>query len=246
MCLAGHPNLCVHVVFAGHAAQDGALREFLAWPTRCLHRLPDSLSFADGAMLEPLGVALHAMDLGKMKPGMTVGVFGCGPIGLMIIQLARVSGATSIIATDKLSHRVDAARSLGARHAFLTQGKDEISEIRSATAGRGVDVAFEVAGEQDAVEVSFAAVGAAGKVVLVGIPADDRTSFQASLARRKGLTIKMVRRMKNTYPRASRLVESGVIDVRSLVTHCFPLARTAEAFVAAQRREGLKILIEPV
>ena len=74
---------------------------------------------------------------------------------------------------------------------------------------------------------------------------DDRTSFQASVARRKGLTIKMVRRMKNTYPRAIRLVESGMIDVRSLVTHRFPLEKTAEAFAVAERREGLKILIEP-
>jgi L-iditol 2-dehydrogenase len=245
MCLAGDPNLCAHVVFAGHAAQDGALREFLAWPTRCLHRLPDSLSFADGAMLEPLGVALHATDMGKIKPGMTVGVFGCGPIGLLIVQLARLARAASIVATDKLSHRVDAARSFGAQHAFLARGQDEIAAIRSATGGRGVHVAFEVAGEQEAIDVSFAAVVPAGQVVLVGIPADDRTSFQASVARRKGLTIKMVRRMKNTYPRSIRLVESGEIDVHSLVTQRFALDRIAEAFAVAHRREGLKTLIEP-
>jgi L-iditol 2-dehydrogenase len=245
MCLAGNPNLCAHVLFAGHAAQDGALREFLTWPTRCLYRLPDSLSYADGAMLEPVGIALYATDLGEIRSGMTVGVFGCGPIGLLIIQMAHLSGASSIVATDKLPHRVDAARSFGAQHVFLAQGEEEIAEIRSATGGRGVDVAFEVAGDQEAVEVSFAAVVPAGKVVLVGIPADDRTSFQASAARRKGLTIKMVRRMKNTYPRAIRLVESDAIDVRSLVTHCFPLDKIAEAFAVAQRREGLKILIEP-
>ena len=245
MCLAGYPNLCPHVAFAGHAAQDGALREFLTWPTKCLHRLPDSLSYADGAMLEPLGVALYATDLGKIKGGMTVGVFGCGPIGLLIVQLARLSGATSVIATDTLPHRADAARNFGAQHAFLAERGEEIDVIRSATGGRGVDVAFEVAGEQSAVEVSFAAAVPAGRVVLVGIPADDRTSFQASVARRKGLTIKMVRRMKNTYPRAIRLIESGAVDVRSLVTHCFPLEKTAEAFALAQKREGLKIVIEP-
>ncbi|MBN1453132.1 MAG: hypothetical protein JW963_19110, partial [Anaerolineales bacterium] len=76
------------------------------------------------------------------------------------------------------------------------------------------------------------------------IPAEDRTSFTASESRRKGLTIKLVRRMKHTYPRAIELVSKGLVDVRSLVTHRFPLEQTAEAFRVAQRREGLKIIIE--
>jgi L-iditol 2-dehydrogenase len=104
---------------------------------------------------------------------------------------------------------------------------------------------FEAAGEQEAVEVAFASVRAGGKVILVGIPADDRTAFQASVARRKGLTIKMVRRMQHTYPRAIQLVESGRIDVRSLVTHRFPLSRAQEAFEVAKRREGIKVILEP-
>ncbi len=245
MCLAGNPNLCTHLRFAGHGEQDGALREFMAWPTKCLHPLPDVLTFADGAMLEPLGVALHATDLGKLRAGMSVGVFGCGPIGLLVVQLARLSGAASVLATDRLPHRVDAAREAGAHHAFLARDGNEIDSIRSTTQGRGVDVAFEVAGDQGAVEVAFSAAAPAGRVVLAGIPADDRTSFVASVARRKGITIKMVRRMKNTYPRAIQLVESGLIDVRSLVTQRFPLEKTAEAFALAHSREGLKVVIEP-
>ena len=110
--------------------------------------------------------------------------------------------------------------------------------------GRGVDVSFEAAGSQDAVDDAFAAVCRGGKVVLAGIPDNDRTSFSASVARRKGLTIKMVRRMKHTYPRAIELVSKGLVDVRSLVTHRFPLAEAREAFRVAERREGLKILIE--
>ncbi len=245
MCVKGHPNLCNQVIFAGHGSQDGALRELLAWPERCLHRLPDTLSDAEGAMLEPLGVAIHAIELGNLKPGMTIGVFGCGPLGLLILQLAKLSGAAMIVATDRLAHRVEAARSYGAHQAILAAEGHEVSEqIRAATAGRGVDVAFEVAGEQDAVEVSFAAAIPGGKVILVGIPADDRTSFQASIARRKGLTIKLVRRMKDTYPRAIELVSKKMVDVGSLITHRFPLAQTAEAFAVADRREGLKVLVE--
>jgi L-iditol 2-dehydrogenase len=82
-------------------------------------------------------------------------------------------------------------------------------------------------------------------LVLVGIPADDRTAFSASIARRKGLTIKLSRRMKHAYPRAIHLVETGEVDVRSLVTHRFPLAQFDRAFDVACRREGLKVIVEP-
>ena len=243
LCQRGHPNLCEAVNFAGHGAHDGALREMLAWPEKNLIPLPDSLSDADGAMLEPLGVAIHTVDLGHLKTGMTVGVFGCGPIGLLIVQLARLSGAASIIATDLREHRVLAAKTLGAQHAFLTDGTPDVSAILAATGGRGLDVVFEAAGTQAAVDDAFKAVLPGGKVILAGIPDDDRTCFSAALARRKGLTIKMVRRMKHTYPRAIRLVESGLVDVRSLVTHRFSLEDAAAGFEVAERREGIKVIV---
>jgi L-iditol 2-dehydrogenase len=139
---------------------------------------------------------------------------------------------------------VEAAKTYGAHHAFLAGDNRKLDEIRAATNGRGVDVAFEVAGAQDAVNTSVAAVVFGGKVILVGIPDNDHTSFSASTARRKGLTIKFVRRMKHTYPRAIELVSKGLVDVRSLVTHRFPLEQASEAFRVAERREGLKIIIE--
>ncbi|MGZ9164701.1 MAG: zinc-dependent alcohol dehydrogenase, partial [Anaerolineales bacterium] len=124
-CQRGHPNLCSSLIFAGHGRHDGALREYMAWNEKSLFPIPDSLSFADGAMLEPLGVAIHTIDLGKLKVGMSVGVFGCGPIGLLIIQMAKLSGAANIIATDKLAHRVEAAKAFGASHAFLAEDGHE-------------------------------------------------------------------------------------------------------------------------
>ncbi len=243
-CEHGHPNLCSDLIFAGHGRTDGSLREWMAWNEKSLFPIPDSLSDDDGAMLEPLGVAMHSVDLGKVKPGMSVGVFGCGPIGLLILQMAKLSGASNIIATDKLPHRVDAAKALGANHAFVAELGSELGEIRAATSGRGVDVAFDASGSPEAVDMAFAAVSVGGKVILAGIPNEDKTSFPASRARRKGLTIKLVRRMKHTYPRAIELVSKGLVDVRSIVTHHFPLEHSAEAFRVAQRREGLKIIIE--
>jgi L-iditol 2-dehydrogenase len=243
-CLEGSPNFCENMHFAGHGPDDGAMREYVAWPTRFLFPLPSSMSDADGAMLEPLGVALYAVDLAGLHPGMKVGIFGCGPIGLLILQLARISGATQIIATDKLPHRVEAARQMGAFQAILADAGREIPEVLAATKNRGVDVAFEVAGENEAVETAVAAARPGGRVILAGIPADDRTSFSASVARRKGLTLQLVRRMKHTYPRAIQLVEQGLIDVRSIVSHHFPLEKAVDAFAVATSREGLKIIID--
>jgi L-iditol 2-dehydrogenase len=244
LCLQGHPNLCLSIIFAGYGTQDGSMREYIAWDERCIFPIPDHLTFEDGAMLEPLGVAIHAVDLAHLKAGMTVGVFGCGPIGLLIIQMAKLAGAANIIATDKLPHRVEAAKDLGADHAFLAGDNSELDQIRAATKGRGVDVAFEAAGVQETVDVSVAAVLHGGKVMLVGIPDDERTSFSSSAARRKGITIKLVRRMKNTYPRAIELVSKGLVDVRSIVTHRFSLDQAEEAYRVAERREGLKVILE--
>ncbi len=243
-CQRGDPNFCERLLFAGHAPQDGAMRQQIAWPSRCLHPLPAKLSDAEGAMLEPLGIAIHAVDLAHLRVGMSVGIFGCGPVGLLILQLACLAGASKVVTTDVLPHRAEAARSFGADDSRLVPtgfGREEQEMF-----GRlGLDVAFEAAGENAAVEAAMAATRPGGKVILVGIPPDDRTSFSASMARHKGLAIKLVHRMKLTYPRAIQLVESGKVNVRSLVTHSFPLERALEAFSVASRREGLKVIITP-
>ncbi len=246
LCLEGHPNLCERIRFAGHGETDGGLREWMAWPERSLVPLPDALTEADGALLEPLGVALHAVDLAHVRHGDRVGVFGCGPIGLLVVQVARLSGAGQVVATDvgDRPHRLEAARRLGAL-VFLAEGGREAKAIRDAAGGRGLDVAIEVAGENAAVDAAVEAVRPGARVVLAGIPAEVRTSFVAATARRKGLTLVLVRRMKHAYPRAIRLVESGRMDLGSAITHRFSLDRGTEAFAAAARREGLKVLVEP-
>lgn len=244
-CREGHPNLCETMRFAGHSTQDGGLQEYMAWPSDGLVPVPDGFTDEEIAMLEPLGVAIHAVSLGKVEPAMTVGIFGCGPIGLLILQVAKAAGATRIVATDKHPHRLEAARALGATAAIEADAGREQEAVWEATGGEGVTVAFEAATENAAVETAIAAARPGGRVVLTGIPSDDRTAFQASVARRKGLTLKLTRRMKHTYPRAIELVERGRVDVRALVSHRFPLEQADEAFGVAQRRAGLKVVIEP-
>jgi L-iditol 2-dehydrogenase len=234
-CHRGQRNLCPRVKFAGHGDTDGGLREFLTWPTELLHELPESLSDAGGALLEPLGVALHALDLGHLRLGGSAAVIGCGPIGLLLIQLLRAAGVDPVIAADPLAHRLAAAVNLGAGP--------------GGPPGRlvpaGVDAAFEVAGTDEATDAAMEAARPGGRVVLVGIPGGDRTSFRASVARRKGLTIAMSRRMNDAYPRAIALAASGVVNLGALVSHRMPLTETASAFGVAARREGLKVIVEP-
>jgi L-iditol 2-dehydrogenase len=244
-CADGHPNLCEAVRFAGHGSEDGALREWVTWPAACLIPLPPGLSLVDGALLEPLGVAIHAIDLAHVRVGMTVGVFGCGPIGLLALQVARAAGAARLVATDRAAcaHRLDAARRLGAE-VYEADGGREGGAIRDATQG-GVDVAIEAAGENEAIDAAVEALRPGGRLAIAGIPSGARLSFAASPARRKGLTFALVRRMKRAYPRAIALVERGAVDLRPLVTHRFRLAECQAAFEAAVSRVGLKVIIEP-
>jgi L-iditol 2-dehydrogenase len=233
-CREGNRNLCPNVLFAGHGTTDGGLREYMAWPSELLYPVPDGMSSSAVALLEPLGVALHAFDLGHVRFGASVGVVGCGPIGLMLVQVARAAGAARVVAVEPLPHRATEAERSGASSVLGPAGPME---------GADLDVVFEVAGNDAAVAESMALVRAGGRVVLVGIPGDDRTSFPASLARRKGLTIVMSRRMKDAYPRAVGLVERKVVDLERLVSSTFPLSEAAAGFSAAAARQGLKTVV---
>src|SRR5665647_1283720 len=168
-CRKGYRNLCPTVRFAGHGRNDGGLREYVAWPTALLYPVPDAVSDAGAAMLEPLGVALHAMDLARLRIGATVVVVGCGPIGLCVVQLARLGGAAQVVAVEPLAHRRAAAAAMGADVVLDPGADDPVAAPRRATGGRGADVVLEVAGTDDAVTLA----AEAGNVVEseAGMPA---------------------------------------------------------------------------
>jgi L-iditol 2-dehydrogenase len=246
-CRTGAPNLCLDVRFAGHGRFDGGLREYVAWPERDLYPLADSVTDAEGAMVEPLSVAIHGMDLALLQPGETAAVIGCGPIGLLLIALCRLGGASSIVASDPHRHRLDAAAAMGATAIAATENPGEDGAAFLATSGgRGFDVVFDVAGDPAAVDTAVAAAGPGGRVVLVGIPSDDRTSFPASVARRKGLTFRLSRRSTpDAFERAVTLAAARTIDLAGLVTLRVPLAEGHLAFEALVNRTGIKTIVEP-
>ncbi|WP_281860495.1 zinc-dependent alcohol dehydrogenase [Salana multivorans] len=240
-CLENDRNLCPAVRFSGHSSTEGGLVEYKTWPTRLIHPLPDGMTGADGAMLEPLGVALHAWDLARGRLVQDVAVVGCGPIGLMLVQLARrLGGGGRVVAVEPLAHRREAALRYGADVAVAP---DDLAAAEAVLTHGGAHTVFEVAGNDRAIAASLALARPGARVVLAGIPDDDRSSFGAGLARRKGLTLVMVRRMKEMYDRTIRLVESGSVDVRGLVSDRLPLASAAEAFERGVGRDGLKVVI---
>ncbi|MBI4323663.1 MAG: alcohol dehydrogenase catalytic domain-containing protein [Chloroflexi bacterium] len=244
-CEQGHPNLCCNLAFCGNYPHGGSLCEWLCMPARSCFPVPKSMDDPSAALLEPLGVALHAVDLAKLRVGHSVAILGAGPIGLLILQLARLAGADPVFVTDKLPRRLKLARQWGGVPIRSDQ-EDAARRIVQETRGRGVDAAIEAAWADESVAQAAEMARLGGRVVLVGIPSDDRLVMKHSTARRKGLTIMMSRRMKHCYPRAIRLAERGRVDLKGLVSHRFPLRRAVEAFQlnAAYRDQVVKVMVE--
>ena len=224
-CQAGYPNLCPNVKFAGVPPYQGALAEYITAQPGALIPLPAGFEAATAALLEPLGVAIHALDLARLKPMESVGVLGAGPIGLLIMQVARWCGAGQLVVVEPQAYRRKLALALGADAVFSSW-----DEVKPATGGRGVDVVIEATtsplGPQHAAET----VRIGGRLVLVGIPEGDQFTLTASLVRRKGLSIKLSRRMGHVYTRAIDMVQRGQVKVAPLITHTFSLEETPKAF----------------
>jgi L-iditol 2-dehydrogenase len=241
-CARGLGHLCPEVRFLGHSDTDGALRERIAWPEAHLVPIPDAIDDVAGAVLEPLGVAIHALRLAGLRPGGTIAITGAGPIGQLLVQLAFAAGASAVVATDVLPHRVEAARAAGAL-AEVVDGGMERERLLDALGGRPVDTAIEIAGVDDAIATAAALVRPGGIVVVAGIPTGNESVVPASSLRRKGIDLRFSRRMNRVYPEAIALVTSGRVRPSRVVTTEFGLDAVDEAFGLAARREGGKIVV---
>jgi L-iditol 2-dehydrogenase len=227
-CALGLEHLCPNVRFAGHGATDGGLCTLLAWPEPLVHPVPDDIPDDEATMLEPLGVAIHALELGSPAPGARAAVLGCGPLGLLLVKLLVDAGA-QVFAADPVEHRQAAATALGA-----------------TTAPIDVDVAFDAAGTDEALDRALTLTRPGGRIVLLGIPDGDRTTFLPSTARRKELTLLLSRRMTaRDLTRAIELAGSGRISLSGLVTAHHPLDDADAAFATLVARRGIKTVIEP-
>jgi len=243
MCRRGDPHICRDLHFCGLSPDDGCFRERLVAPARSCFILPPGIDDETGAMLEPLGVAMHALGRANLERGETVALYGAGPIGLLILQLARIAGAASVYVVEPLPWRSSLASRFGGIP--VDNAVDPAAAIMSLTRGRGVDVTFEAAWADSSVQNAAESTLPGGRLVLVGIPENDRFSLDHSTARRKELSVLFSRRMKHTYPGAIRLAQMNHVDLKSFITHRFPLNRLPEAFsLNAAYGEGVvKVII---
>jgi L-iditol 2-dehydrogenase len=232
-CHRGHVNLCPNVVFKGAPPHTGAMVELIAAKPEALFAVPEGFDATDAAMLEPLGVAVHAVDLARPRLYESCAVIGCGAIGLLTLQVAKVAGVGETIAVEPHPDRRALALELGADRAVSS-----VAELQELTSGRGVDLVLEATDVCQGFQLAAEAARIGGRVVLVGIPEGDGYALQASLARRKGLGVKFSRRMGHVYPRAIELVRRGRVDVKRLATHHFPLSAAPEAFAQQAGRTG--------
>ena len=245
LCETGQPNLCRRLHFCGNYPDGGSLCQWLHMPARSCFPVPEALDDTEAALLEPLGVAIHAMDLARSRVANCLAILGAGPIGLLILQVARLAGADPVFVSDKFPWRLELAAKYGGIP-VACDGENAGQRIQRETRGRGVDVALEAAWGDRSIEEAAEMARLGGRVVLVGIPSDDRFALKHSTARRKGLTILMSRRMKHIYPRALQLAARGRVDLKGLVSHRFALPRTTEAFQlnAAYRDRVVKVMVE--
>ncbi len=229
MCEQGHPNLCHRLHFCGLFPDSGSLCEAMLMPAQTCFPVPASIDNAGAALLEPLGVALHAIDLARLQVGNSVAILGAGCIGLYLLQLAKLSGADPIFVSDQFPWRLALAEQYGAIPVNFAAG-NPVQAVMQATQGRGVDVVIEAAWADHSVQQAAEMARLGGRLVLVGIPGPDKLEMKASTARRKGLTIRLSRRMKHTYPRTIQLAASGKIDLNGMISHRFSLAETPAAY----------------
>jgi (R,R)-butanediol dehydrogenase/meso-butanediol dehydrogenase/diacetyl reductase len=243
-CRNGEYNICRNFGFAGLMG-DGGMAERAVVPAYMLHRLPDTVSLEQAAVFEPAAVALHAWRRAGVGPGEAVAVLGLGPIGLLIVMLARWHGASRIIAADLSPARLEVARTLGATD--LVPAGDRVAAadlIRQAAGGEGVDVAFEVVGSEQTLRTCLHATRSGGRVILVGLAGT--VSIDAFAMVNKEQSIIASVGYRDVYPDLIRLVEQGM-DLTAIVTTTIALADVVPDGFEALLRGGdqIKILVRP-
>ncbi len=248
-CKRGEVNLCDHRQVLGVSCGDyrraGAFAEFVAVPARVVYKLPESISFAEAAMLEAVAVAIHGVSLAKITADSTALVVGAGTIGVLTLQALRAAGCKRVFVSDVDATRLKLAKELGATDVLIAD-QDVVARILQRTGGVGVDVAIEAVGRNETVSAAIASVRKGGTVVLVG-----NISPEVTLPLQKVVTRQI--RLQGScasageYPQAIELMARGAIRVKPLITAIAPLAEGPQWFERLYAREPnlMKVVLTP-
>ncbi len=225
----GMYNLDPAVRFWATPPVHGVLRPTVVHPAAFTYKLPDNVSFAEGAMVEPLAVGMHAATKARIKPGDLAVVMGAGPIGMVTALAALAGGCSQVVMTDVQQPKLDLAATLGPiRPVNVT--KENLKEvIDQMTDGWGADIVFECSGNEKAAASVFEPLCPGGTVVYVGIPLRP-IAYEVSAAMVKEARIEHVFRYAHVYPRAIALMASGKINVKPLITDVFRFEESVKAF----------------
>lgn len=251
-CLEGNYNLCAELAHVGGSA-PGGFAEYLAAPEQNVYHLPESVSFEAGAMAEVYAVAVHALSITPVRPGNQVAVIGSGPVGLALAQMARVSGAASVMLVGKPDAPLQLAQKWIGVTPIHVDTTDPVEAVGECTQGRGADVVFEaVGGAAQTIQQATEIAAIRGRVCMVGGHVAP-LALDARYARARELTIAWSfcygRRDGNReFQIALDLMAAGKLDPAPLITHRFPLNEIQHAFAVAAGRDeygSVKVLVLP-
>jgi len=249
-CRKGAMNLCGHREVLGVSTPEfrraGAFADYVVVPSLVLYKLPDSVSFAEAAMVEPLSVAVHAVALSDIAKGSTALVVGAGMIGLLVLQALKEAGCSQIIVSDIDDTRLKLARDLGATATVNAKTSDAIAEVKKLTNGAGVDTALEAVGSTPTIKAAIESVKRGGTVTLIGnISPTAEIPLQAVVSRQ--IRLQGSAASSGEYPQAIDLIARGAVTVKPLITAVAPLEEGAQWFTRLHNREAnlMKIVLNP-
>jgi L-iditol 2-dehydrogenase len=245
-CLSGRHHTCRKITFLGNPGQsEGLMAEYIVMPeTNCIP-IPDSLSFDEAAITEPLAIGVYAVQQSGSVKGKSIGILGAGPIGESVLAPAIAEGVGKAYVTDKIDIRNEYALRNGADWAGNPDKMDVVNEILSSEP-LGLDIVFECCGQQDALGQSLKLLKPGGKLMLIGIPESNTVSFNINHLRHKEITVVNVRRQNGCVEKAIQLINEKKVEVAHWATHRFPFANSQEAFelVASYKDGVLKAMID--
>ncbi len=249
-CQVGRYNICSSLRFMG-VHVDGAFAEYLAAPENRVYRIPNSLSFEAGAVLEPTAVGVHVVERAQAAVGDTVVVIGAGPIGLQIAQVAKARGTSCIIMTDVFDHRLELAKKLAADHVINDANGNALQVVNEITGGEGADVVIEAVGKSSTILRTIDLVRIGGRIHIAGLSVERFVSEPPTFwmkALLKEVTIETSRSYAaGNWDKAIKLASKGLVNCEALVSHVFPLEDAARAFEVADRKleNAVKVLFKP-
>lgn len=243
-CRLGDAHLCRRTQIIG-VDRDGAFADYIAMPASNVMKL-DGIPSEIGAIMDPMGNAVHTVLEGISVPGARVLVLGCGPIGCFAVGVARAAGASLVMASDFNPRRRDLAKAMGAHVTFNPAEEDVVAKVRDLTTGDGADLVCEMSGHPSGHAQAFAAARLGGRINMLGTPSKHTDVDFARDVIFKGLTIYGVtgRRMYQTWDEMQRFLRAGTLDPRPVITHRFPLEGIEQAIGVIKSGEAGKVILD--